>query len=250
MLGYSSANLAYLGYLDQARARADEGVLEARRLRHFYTLGFCLQCKCWTSLTANMMHEVRKYADELFELSNEHGFPLWAAGATFYRGVSSSALGEASQGVRLMSHAWKENRVMGHVLTSARHLAYLAKAHATLGHPAEGLSKLRDAQELIETTDERHDEAEVHRLRGDLLHMTGDDPSAERSYHRALDVAKQQNTRTHELRAAMSMARLWRDQGKRDQARELLAPVYGWFTEGFDTFDLKEAKALLHELKT
>jgi tetratricopeptide (TPR) repeat protein len=248
MLGYSSVNVAYLGYLDQARARADEGVLEARRLRHFYTLGFCLQFKCW-SLIANMMHEVRQYADEVLDLANEHGFPLWAAGARFYRGVASSSVGEGSESVSLMTQAWEQNRGVGQVLTSPRALAYLAEGHATLGHPAEGLSKLREAQELIETTDERHHEAEVHRLRGDLLRMIDDQLAAERNYNRALAVAKRQNTRTHELRAAMSMVRLWRDQGKRAQARELLAPIYGWFTEGFDTPVLQDAKDLLDELR-
>jgi predicted ATPase len=117
-----------------------------------------------------------------------------------------------------------------------------------LGQPAEGLSKLRDAQELIETTDERHDEPEVHRLRGDLLRMVDDHTAAERSYHRALAVAIRQNARTHELRVATSMARLWRDQGKQKEARELLAPVCGWFTEGFDTLHLKEANKLLEQL--
>jgi predicted ATPase len=105
-----------------------------------------------------------------------------------------------------------------------------------------------DVQELIETTDERHHEAEVHRLRGDLLRMIDDQLGAEQSYRRALSVANQQNARIHELRVAKSMARLRRDQGKRNEAREVLAPVYGWFTEGFDTPDLKEAKTLLDEL--
>jgi tetratricopeptide (TPR) repeat protein len=161
-----------------------------------------------------MMHEVRQYADEVLDLANEHGFPLWAAGARFYRGVASSSVGEGSESVSLMTQAWEQNRGVGQVLTSPRALAYLAEGHATLGHPAEGLSKLREAQELIETTHERHHEAEVHRLRGDLLRMIDDQLAAERNYNRALAVAKRQNTRTHELRAAMSMVRLWRDEAR------------------------------------
>ena len=101
---------------------------------------------------------------------------------------------------------------------------------------------------MIDANDERELETELLRLRGDLLNATGDEAAAERSYHEALAVATKQSAKTLELRTAMSMARLWRDQGKRQEARELLAPVYGWFTEGFDTLDLKEAKALLDEL--
>ena len=247
MLGYSSVNLAYLGYLDQAQTRADEGVLEARRLRHFYTLAFCLSFKCWTSYIANMMHEVRQHADEISDLANEHGFPLWAASATFYRGLWLTADG-ASEGVTLMLRARDQNCAMGQVLFSPYNLTCIAESYGKLGQPAEGLRTLRDAEQLVETTDERHHQAEVNRLQGDLLRMIDDHPAAERSYHRALAVANRQNARTHELRAATSMARLWRDQGKREEARELLAPVYGWFTEGFDTPNLKDAKALLDEL--
>jgi predicted ATPase len=117
-----------------------------------------------------------------------------------------------------------------------------------LGRPVEGLNCLAEAAQIIETTDERFAEAELHRVRGDLLNATGDKAAAEQSYHQALAVALRQSEKLSELRAAMSMARLWCNEGKRDKARELLAPVYDWFTEGFDTLDLKEAKALLDEL--
>jgi predicted ATPase len=107
---------------------------------------------------------------------------------------------------------------------------------------------LDEAAQFIETSDERYYEAEVHRLKGDLLRITDQQAEAEKSYRKALEVAERQSAKAHQLRAAMSMARLWRDQDKRHEARELLAPVYGWFTEGFDTRDLKQAKALLDEL--
>ena len=127
-------------------------------------------------------------------------------------------------------------------------LTHLAGAYGRLGHPFEGLSRLTEAGEIIEATDERHHEAEVYRLRGDLMNATGDQEAAERSYRRAIRAAERQNAKALEVRAATCLARLWRDQGKRKEARDLLAPVYGWFTEGFDTLDLKEAKALLDEL--
>ena len=112
----------------------------------------------------------------------------------------------------------------------------------------EGLKRLADAANIVEVTQERWAEAEMHRLRGTLLLSMQERTAAEDSFRRAIIVAQQQSAKYWELRAAMSLARLWRDQGKVQQARELLAPVYGWFTEGFDTRDLKEAKALLEEL--
>jgi predicted ATPase len=117
-----------------------------------------------------------------------------------------------------------------------------------LGQRGEGLNCLAEAAQIIESTEERLDEAEFHRLHGDLLNATGDRSAAERGYRQALGIAVRQRAKLFELRAANSLARLWRDQGRRNDARELLAPVYGWFTEGFETRDLKEAKTLLDEL--
>ena len=129
-------------------------------------------------------------------------------------------------------------------------LSYLAAAHAELGQLDEALRCIGEATSMIETTKERWYEAEVNRVAGEIALKAPkpDAAKAEAYFERALSVARLQQAKSLELRAAMSMARLWRDQGKRDEARELLAPVYGWFTEGFDTLDLKEAKALLEEL--
>jgi predicted ATPase len=112
----------------------------------------------------------------------------------------------------------------------------------------EGLSYLTEAAQIIETTEERCEQAELYRLRGDLLNAIGDGATAEQNYHQALSVARPQSARVFELRAATGLARLWRDQGKHAEARDLLAPIYGWFTEGFDTPVLQDAKALLDEL--
>ena len=127
-------------------------------------------------------------------------------------------------------------------------LMWLAEAHAMLGQPGEGLNCLAEAAQIIETTEERVNEAELHRVRGDLLNATGDRSAAERSYRQALAVAERQSAKLFQLRASTSLARLWRDQGKRAEAQDLLAPIYDWFTEGFDAPDLMEAKALLDEL--
>ena len=131
-------------------------------------------------------------------------------------------------------------------------LRLLADCYRRVGQPKEGLKYLdeaaHEAARQIEATEEHSTAAEMHRLRGELLIAVGDPMAAEVSFRQAIAVAGRQKAKLWELRAAMSMARLWRDQGKRDEARDLLAPVYGWFTEGFDTRDLKEAKALLDEL--
>ena len=130
------------------------------------------------------------------------------------------------------------------------HLSYLARAYAELGQFDDAWRCIGEAMTAVETTKERWFEAEVHRIAGEIALMSPepDAAKAEAYFERALAVARQQQAKSWELRAAMSIARLWRDQGKVQQARELLAPVYGWFTEGFDTRDLKEAKALLEEL--
>jgi predicted ATPase len=141
-------------------------------------------------------------------------------------------------------------RAIGATLYGTFWLAHLAWAHAELEEFDDGWRCLGEAMKAIETTKEKWCEAEVHRFAGEIT-LKAPEPDAAKAeayFARALEVARAQQGKSWELRAAMSMARLWRDQGKRDAARDLLAPVYGWFTEGFDTPDLKEAKALLDEL--
>jgi predicted ATPase len=139
-------------------------------------------------------------------------------------------------------------RAAGAVVHTPRALCFLAEAHARVGHLQEGQNCLVEAAQLIETTHERSGEVELHRLRGDLMNARGDQAAAEQNYHRALAVAERQNAKTFGLRAATSLARLWRDQGKCTEARDLLALGYGCFTEGFTTPVLLDAKALLEEL--
>jgi class 3 adenylate cyclase/tetratricopeptide (TPR) repeat protein len=248
MLGYLATTLAYLGYFDQARSRASEGMLEARRLQHAHTLEFNLLFMCWVAFLANSPHDALRCAEEMIDLANEHGFPLWLASGTYYRGASSTAIGYASDGVALLTQAISQFRATGAMVNAPMMLASLADAHGRLGHLSEGLSRLTEAGKIIEATDERQDEALVYRLQGDLLSATGDQAAAERSYRRALAVADRQNAKALELRATTNLACLWRDQGKRTEAHDLLAPIYGWFTEGFDTPVLKDAKTLLDEL--
>ena len=142
------------------------------------------------------------------------------------------------------------HRATGAVVSQLFALTLLAEACAKLGRTAEGMNYLTEAEQIIETANDRYHETELHRVRGDLLNAAGNQVAAEDSYHQALAVAKRQSAKPFELRAATSVTRLWRDQGKRAEARDLLAPIYGWFTEGFDTPVLKEAKALLDALSS
>jgi predicted ATPase len=156
--------------------------------------------------------------------------------------------GQAAEGIQRLLKGITVCRAAGAKLAMPFCFMTLAEVYGQAGQPQEGLKRIAEAAELAEITKERWAVAEIHRMQGTLLLSMHEDAAAEDSYRRALEVARQQQAKSWELRAAMSMARLWRDQGKVQQARELLAPVYGWFTEGFDTLDLKEAKALLEEL--
>jgi class 3 adenylate cyclase/tetratricopeptide (TPR) repeat protein len=242
---YLSYVLIPLGFLDQARARMNEALAEARRLGHAHTLAQVLTAACREFSTP---YETQRYAEEAMALSIEHGFPFWLAIANARLGWALTLLGRAQEGVALMTKGVSMCRATGNALNMTWILTLLAEAHARLGQSVEGLNCLTEAAQIIESTDLRIMENDVYRVQGDLLNSTGDWAAAEQSYRQALTISQRQGAKFFELRAAMSMARLWRDQGRRDQARDLLAPVYGWFTEGFDTIDLKEAKALLDEL--
>ena len=157
-------------------------------------------------------------------------------------------MGQAQEGLELLTQGLSVLRGIGKVIARSFALASLAGAHAKLGQLEEGLICLTEAVQIIERTEERFDEAHLHQVRGELLNATGDRAAAEQSYYQALAIAARQSAKTFELGAAASLARLWLDQGKRAEVRELLAPIYGWFTEGFDTPILQHAKALLDEL--
>ena len=166
------------------------------------------------------------------------------------QGCVLALTGKASDAVQMITSGITAWRSTGATVWMPLYLSYLARAYAELGQFDDAWRCIGEAMTAVETTKERWCEAEVHRIAGEIALMSPepDAAKAEAYFERALAVARQQQAKSWELRAAMSMARLWRDQGKRDEARDLLAPVYGWFTEGFDTLDLKEAKALLDEL--
>jgi tetratricopeptide (TPR) repeat protein len=243
MLADLAVTLAHLGYIGQARSRLDEASSEARRLRHAHTLAVVLlRANRMDSITC--LPELQRHAEELLALSTEHGFSYFLAWAMAFRGRSLTDLGQAQEGLALLTQGLVAVRATGTVGSTPMVLMWLAEAHAILGQPVQGLNCLAEAA----TTEERVGEAELHRVRGDLLNATGDRSAAEQSYRQALAVAERQNAKLFELRSATSLARLWRDEGKIADAQALLAPVYDWFTEGFDAPDLIDAKALLAEL--
>ena len=238
--------LARLGYLDQARARREAAIVEARQLAHPFTLAFALGFGLLSEDVASQA--VMLQAEELLALSMEHGFAFWETVGALHRGRCLIMVRDEAEGITQMTEALAAYRSTGTGLSLTHFLTLLAEARGRARQPLEGLEHLADAIRTIARTEDREFEAELYRVRGELLLHLGDRTAAEESYCTALAVARRQSAKLWELRAAMSMARLWRDQGKRDEARELVSPVYGWFTEGFDTLDLKEARALLGEL--
>jgi len=244
-----SGALSCLGHLDQARLRRDEALVNARQRAHSHTIAVILTL-AWDR-DAGVQSEptlLLAHAEELQALSAEHGFPYFAAIASVYRGWALAALGSANEGLALLTEGLAGYRATGALLLVPRFLRLLADCYRRAGQPKEGLKYLDEAARHIDDMQVRYDEAELRRLRGELLISVGDPVAAEASFHQAIAVALRQHAKLWELRAATSLARLWRDQGKRTEAHDLLAPIYSWFTEGFDTPVLQEAKTLLEKL--
>jgi predicted ATPase len=181
-------------------------------------------------------------------LSEDMGFSSFLLTAACYWGDGLAMLGQVQEGLAQMREALAGRKSTGVRCALSGILGGLAEAQAKAGQPEEGLATLAEALALVEETDERFCEAELHRLRGELLLMQGGEAEAEASLHQAIEVARRQSARSWELRATTSLARLWQKQGRTDEARQVLTEIYDWFTEGFDTRDLKEAKVLLEKL--
>jgi predicted ATPase len=189
-------------------------------------------------------------AEAAIALSAEQGFAVYLAHGTVLRGWALAEQGQAVEGIAQISSGLEAWRTTGAEVQRPYWLALLSEADGHAGQADRGLTWLDEALTVVHKTEERWWEAELHRLKGELLLALAADnhPQAEICFHQALEVARRQQAKSLELRATRSIVRLWQHQGKRTEARQLLAPVYGWFTEGFDTADLLEAKALLAEL--
>ena len=252
LLSVRSGCLWHLGYPAASRKEGERAVSEARKIGHAATLMYALWWASWFHMRYGAYAETRSLLDELAALADEKDASLfWKATETAFRGALFALTGKASDAVRAITSGMTSLRSTGAALYEPWHLCHLAMAHADLGQPDDARRCIDDAIGKVERSKEKWFEAEVHRIAGEvaLKSPAPDTEKAEKHFERALSVAQQQQQKSWELRAAMSMARLWRDQGKREEARNLLAPVYGWFTEGFDTLDLREANALLNELR-
>jgi len=248
-LAYAACCLWCLGYPEQALSRSQEALALARELDHAFSLADVLGYGgCLFNAMRRDAPALKDHAEELMRLSDEKSFVGWLGMATHFRGAALAMLGQVQEGMAQMREGMAARQSMGVRLDLSAKLGSLAEAQAKAGQPEEGLATLAEALAFVEETNERHWEAELFRLRAELLLMQGDDAEAEASFHKAIEVARRQQARSWELRATVSLCRLWREQGRMDEARQMLAEIYGWFTEGFDTPDLQEAKALLKEL--
>jgi tetratricopeptide (TPR) repeat protein len=247
--GYLGIALFCLGFADRALAQSDAAVAEARRLAHPPSLAVAWHSSAVLLSLVGDDAVLGKWADQAATVTTEQRFPRWNAVETIFRGWVKIKHGNVAEGISLLRSGSIADRAMGSEAWVPYHIALLAGGYEAVGETEEALTLLNDAFEIVERTGARWFAAEPHRRKGQLLLRQGQTEAAEALYRKALGIAREQEAKLWELRAAVSLARLWRDQGKHADARELLAPVYGWFTEGFDTQDLKEAKALLDELK-
>jgi predicted ATPase len=245
-----SWTLWHLGYAEQSARAADRAVAYSRELGHPHTFAYALGLAGLAAVFARNVATACAYGNDCVALASEHGFPYWAARGRILHGWADAQKGEATTGIARIRDGLAADEATGARLFTPLFLALLAEALALAGRIEEGLAALDEALAKAAVSGVRGSNAEIHRLRGELTARLPhpDAGKAEDSFRTALAIAREQGTRGYELRAATSLARLWLKQARRAEARDLLAPLYGWFTEGFDTPDLKDAKALLDEL--
>jgi tetratricopeptide (TPR) repeat protein len=246
LLTYLAPALACCGQLDQAVSLCDKALADARDTSHAPTLAHTLWFAWWCRWCAHSdPSTLLPYMDELVTLCANRELGFWHTVGMVCRGWCWVMLGHGHQGISQMNDGISN---LGTMCFGPLVVTMLADAFRMLGQLGAGLTHLIEAEREAEATRIKVTQSETFRLRGAILAQMGDGNAAERSFHDAISLSQRQNAKFFELRATLELARLWRDQGRREEARELLAPVYSWFTEGFDTLDLKEAKALLDEL--
>ncbi|MBI3303933.1 MAG: hypothetical protein HYZ72_17850, partial [Deltaproteobacteria bacterium] len=271
---YAAWTLWYLGYPDQGLKRSYEAVAVAEELSHPLSLTEAL----WFTASVHCLRREGQIAREQVEaamtLATEQGFPTWLAFGAIVRGWVLAEQGQEEEGIRQMRQGMAAMQATGSE-AGKMFLTYLPEAYRRVGQTEEGLNMLAEALAFANKTGRRVDEAELYRLKGTLtlqsktsLGQVSDksqtsleqvttsqgksqaslEAEAEECFWKAIEIARRQQAKSLELRVVMSLSRLWQRQGKKDEARQMLAEIYGWFTEGFDTKDLQEAKALLEEL--
>jgi len=244
--GQWSRTLTCAGYLEQATRQAALSVASARQRQHLPSIAVTLSSSCYTTLAVRDLPLLQARSSELCQLAREQGFSFWLARGNSYAGWLAGAVGQLECGRALLSEALAEFDRMGVLLYRSESIGMLSDIHAWTGASELAFDLLDQALAMSAKTGEVWIDSDLHRRQGEL--RMADPARAEANFQRAIGIARTQSARLFELRASVSLARLWRDQGKRDEAHALLAPIHGWFTEGFDRPDLMDAKALLDEL--
>jgi len=247
---WESHFLWHSGYPDQARAKAEEAVNLAGQLSHPLTRAITLAYATMLNQFQRDFNEIDRLAKATISYTTEHGFPYYLAWAEVLEGWSAALRGVSEDGIAKIRSGIEVLQTMAG-LRLPYYRALLAEACGANGRISEALHLLADAFDEVEKTDELWWKAELHRLRGELLRSDeiNQRDEAETCFQTAIEVARGQQAKLLELRAAVSLGRLWRDQGKRTQAHRLLAEIHNWFTEGFETYDLRAARSLLAELE-
>jgi predicted ATPase len=247
-LVYAAPALWHLGYPDQALRRSDEALALARKIAHPFSLGFALYLAIWLRELRGEWPMAAEHAEAMVALSAEQGFADFLLQGNFARGAALAELGQIDEGIAQMRDTLAAMPSVGRELKRPYDLATLAAAYGKAGRTDDALALVAQALALVESRAERVWEAGIYRVKGELLLESRRSSEAETCFRHAIDIARRQSAKSLELRAVMSLSRLLRKQGKKKEARQVLAEIYGWFTEGFDTADLKDAKALLQEL--
>jgi predicted ATPase len=248
---YSQGLVSWLlGFPDRATERVEEALALAGQLKHPLTRAVALAFASFVCQFRREPKSVRQFGRQTFTHCTEHGFRFYAPQGVVLEGWALAAEGQTHKGIEQVREGLASLRAMGADVRRSYFLGLLAEVSLCAGESEKGLEAVTEGLDLVRTNGERWWQAELHRLRGELLltHVAKGQTQASSCFERALDISRHQKAKSLELRAAMSLARLWRDEGKRAEARDLLGPIYGWFTEGFDTPDLRDAKALLDEL--
>jgi predicted ATPase len=254
-LSYAARVLWDLGYPDQARQKMNEALTLARELSHPFSLVFALSQAIGLHTSLQDVQAVQEHVAALMTLAREHGFPYFLAGTAFRQGWVLVEQGQVEEGIAQMCQDRPASQATGGAKVERPHsLADLAAAYGKVGQIEEGLDALAEVLAFVDTTEAREWEAELYRLKGQLTlqsKVQGPKPKvqeAEECFHKAIQIARRQQAKSLELRAVMSLSQLGQQQGKKTEAHHLLSEIYNWFTEGFDTKDLQEAKRLIEEL--
>jgi DNA-binding SARP family transcriptional activator len=253
-LSYAVWTLWHLGYPDQALKRNQEALNLAQALSHAHSLAYAQLYATTHYYYRREAQATQEQAEALIALSTEQGFAFWLAWGMMFHGWALADQGQGEEGVAQISQGLANLLATGAVVHQSHALILLAEAYRKMGQAEAGLSAIAEALAIVANSEERRGESELYRFKGELLlkakgRRQNDELSPEDCFLKAIEVARRQRAKSLELRAVMSLSRLWQEQGKGKEARQLLAEIYNWFTEGFDTLDLREAKKLLAELQ-